>query len=182
MEVVVRANEVEQSPEIVAAANALGGALRHRFGKLLIIRIPGAMAQSLQDQLPGQARLLEANWVAAGRYRIALDLADLELGDALAEALAGHPTLALAPPEAADLVISDLSQRDGSSVLQVFPLFQPVLLCKLSANSVQEIVLPQDGFAARDCLQRCETDHIHDHAAARFIASGDLRKVDRRLQ
>jgi DNA-binding CsgD family transcriptional regulator len=44
---------------------------------------------------------------ASRRYRVALDLADLDLRDALAEALDAHPALTAAPPGAADLTISD---------------------------------------------------------------------------
>lgn len=43
-----------------------------------------------------------------GRYRVTLELGDLDLRDVLAEALAGHPALALAEPgHRADLVITD---------------------------------------------------------------------------
>ena len=44
---------------------------------------------------------------AATRYAIGLDLADLDLRDALAEALAAQPALTLATGGGADAVISD---------------------------------------------------------------------------
>lgn len=51
------------------------------------------------------------------RYRIALDLADLDLRDALAEALGGHPALrAAGPGEPADLVITDRAEAPGLSL------------------------------------------------------------------
>src|SRR3954465_8738764 len=43
---------------------------------------------------------------AGARYGIALDLGDLDLRDALAEAIEGHPALALAEPGDADAAIS----------------------------------------------------------------------------
>ena len=55
------------------------------------------------------------------RYRIALDLGDAALHEALAEAIEAHPALvAAAPGEAADLVIGDRGARPGPArVLRV---------------------------------------------------------------
>jgi DNA-binding NarL/FixJ family response regulator len=60
-------------------------------------------------------------WRGAGRrdrYGIALDLADLDLRDALGEAIGAHPALALARDGAEpDLVISDRAAAPGARVL-----------------------------------------------------------------
>jgi DNA-binding NarL/FixJ family response regulator len=57
---------------------------------------------------------------AAGtRYGIGLDLADLDLRDALAEALAAQPALTLATNGAADAVISDHAAAPGARLLRL---------------------------------------------------------------
>jgi DNA-binding NarL/FixJ family response regulator len=59
---------------------------------------------------------------AGTRYGVALDLADLELRDALVEALESHPALAEAPPGAApDVIVSDhaAAPPNGAAVLRL---------------------------------------------------------------
>ncbi|MFO1143860.1 MAG: helix-turn-helix transcriptional regulator [Amaricoccus sp.] len=60
---------------------------------------------------------------ADARYRVGLDLADLELRDALAEALAADGSLAVAGPEApADVVVTDrVAEAPGAPLLRLGP-------------------------------------------------------------
>jgi DNA-binding NarL/FixJ family response regulator len=58
-------------------------------------------------------------WPGSGggrRYRVALDLADLDLRDALAEAVEADPALVVAPPDAPpDVVVSDRPAAVGTA-------------------------------------------------------------------
>ncbi|MFO1207805.1 MAG: response regulator transcription factor [Amaricoccus sp.] len=58
---------------------------------------------------------------ADARYRVGLDLADLELRDALAEALAADASLAVADGGGADVVVTDRAEAEGAPLLRLGP-------------------------------------------------------------
>jgi DNA-binding CsgD family transcriptional regulator len=75
------------------------------------------------------------------RTRVALDLADPDLRDALAEALDAHPALALAGAGAADVTVTDRSAPASGPVLRLGP-------GPIGADASPELILSAAHLAA----------------------------------
>jgi DNA-binding CsgD family transcriptional regulator len=97
---------------------------------------------------------------AKARYGIALDLADLDLRDALAEALEGHPALgAAAPGGSLDLTISDRPDAAGGPVLR---------LAALPAGAPPELILSAAHVLAAGLRLEPGVSHDPDRPAPRL--------------